>query len=30
MYETFMNTVRRFFTPEGFFGFIGGGVSPDK
>jgi len=30
MYETFMNTVRRFFTPEGFFGFIGGGFSPDK
>jgi hypothetical protein len=30
MYETFMNTVRRFFTPEGFFGFVGGGFSPDK
>ena len=30
MYETFMNTVRRFFTPEGFFGFAGDALSGGK
>jgi len=30
MHEVFMNTVRRFFTPEGFFGLAGGVLSPAK
>lgn len=30
MYETFMNTVRRFFTPEGFFGFAVGALGEGK
>ncbi len=30
MNETFMNTVRRFFTPEGLFGLAGGTLSPTK
>lgn len=30
MYETLMNTVRRFFTPEGFFGLAGGVLSGSR
>jgi len=30
MNETFMNTVRCFFTPEGFFGLAGGVLNPAK
>jgi hypothetical protein len=30
MYETFMNTVRQFFTVEGFFGFAGGTLGEGK
>ena len=30
MFETFMNTVRRFFTPEGFLGFAGNVLTGGK